>query len=128
MWWSSDTGETRPQILLVFMTRFFVPLLVATALLVVALPEIGRAQESEFPSISDTAPPPAAAPEEKDIQKAVLRCLSASDASSGGAPRRGQGRGLVEEGEDRYCIDQKRACHLDPGSFACRNFVQDYTK
>ena len=84
------------------------------------------AQESEFPSIADTAPPTVAAPDEKEIQRAVMRCLSAADVSSGSMPQRGQGKGLVEEGDDRYCMEQKRACRLDPGSFACRNFVRDY--
>ena len=90
--------------------------------------DAASAEESEFPSVPDTAAPASAGPTEKEIQKAIMRCLTAVDETSGGVVQRGQGKGLTEEGEDRYCMEQKRACHLDPGGFACRNFVKDYAK
>ena len=67
-------------------------------------------------------------PNDKTIQKAVMRCLSSVDASGAALQRQGRFQGLSEEGEERYCLEQKRACQVDPGGFACRNFVRDYIK
>lgn len=85
------------------------------------------AQQSEFPSVNDSPEPTIDVPSEKTIQKAVMRCLTVVDANQGGRVR-GQGAGLVEEGEETYCFQQKKACKADPSSFSCRSFVKDYVK
>lgn len=85
------------------------------------------AQQAEFPSVNDSPEPTIDVPSEKTIQKAVMRCLTVVDANQGGRVR-GQGAGLVEEGEETYCFQQKKACKADPSSFSCRSFVKDYVK
>ena len=86
-----------------------------------------QAQEAEFPSVSDSPEKLIEAPSEKTIQKAVMRCLSVVDSNHGKRVR-GQGAGLVEEGEETYCFKQKSVCKNDPASFSCRSFVKDYVK
>ena len=84
--------------------------------------DLGQAVVQESPT------PTAEAPSEKTIQKAVMRCLSSADEAPLPGQNQGRFQGLSEEGEARYCLEQKKACQLDPGGFVCRNFVRDYVR
>lgn len=82
--------------------------------------------EEPVPSFIDTPTPVPEPPSEKQIKKAVMRCLSSVDSAISALRRNPRGLGAAEEGEERYCFDQKKECLKDPGSFACRSFIQDY--
>jgi len=98
--------------------------IVAVACLFVAAMGAEAEQPSPPPAVDEATPQPQA-PDDKTIKKAVMRCLSSADVTASGRSQ-GRFRGLVEEGEERYCLEQKQKCQSDPGGFPCRSFVKDY--
>lgn len=84
------------------------------------------AEDEQLPSFIDTPTPVPEPPTQKQIQKAVMRCLSSADSSRAASRRNPRGLGMAEEGEERYCFEQKKECQKDAGGFACRSFIRDY--
>ena len=103
--------------------------LVGIMSIVVSLPCVSvpaAAQDTPLPSFLDTPTPVPEPASPKQIQKAVMRCLSSVDDALGAIRRNPRGLGMAEEGEERYCFDQKKECLKDPSGFACRSFIRDY--
>lgn len=84
------------------------------------------AEDDPAPAFLDTPTPVPEPPTQKQIQKAVMRCLSSADSTRAASRRNPRGLGMAEEGEERYCFEQKRECQKDVGGFACRSFIRDY--
>jgi hypothetical protein len=105
------------QAVLIFVLTF-------SSLLAVILP--ARAEGEPVPSYIDTPTPVPDLPSDKQIQKAVMRCLNSVDKAIAASRRNPRSLGMAEEGEERYCFDQKKECQSNPGGFACRSFIRDY--
>ena len=84
------------------------------------------AEDEPRPSFLDTPTPVPEPPTQKQIQRAVMRCLSSADSARAASRRNPRGLGMAEEGEERYCFEQKKECQKDAGGFSCRSFIRDY--
>ncbi len=108
------------------MIRLFVffALLVA-GLFTIHLP-LNAEEPPAAPAFVDTPTPAPEPPTEKQVQKAVMRCLSSVDSAIAASRRNPRSLGAAEEGEERYCFEQKKECKDNPTGYACRNFIRDY--